>query len=144
MWRAEIRAITALEIVRHREVRQLFDRLRSAPQWSDRAIGLLRSNYQDGDDKLISEMLEDETDPDRLHIMCIDAVDVYRDNPVSDGMGPLLLVYEKGPCSTCRRTCIETIQAVGIVPEWMIEECLYDAYSETREFARRLRQDAGH
>jgi len=135
-----VRALTALELVRHADVRALFHRLVGDAKWSERAIGLLRSNYQQGDCELIVELLEKETDPDRLDSMCGGAMHVYRDNPVSEGMRPLLLVYEKTPCSMCRLTCIEIIEMIGELPEWMVEECLHDAYSSTRELALEIRQ----
>lgn len=137
-----IRALTALELIRHADVRALFYRLSEHPRWSERAIGLLRSNYQQGDCELIVKLLDKETDPDRLHIMCIDTMDVYKDNPRSEGMQPLLLAYEKNPCSTCRHTCVETIETIGDLPGWMVEECLHDAYSSTRELAAEIRQGA--
>ena len=135
-----VRALTALEMAKHPDVRTLFHRLSEHPKWSERAIGLLRSNYQQGDCELILQMLEKETDLDRLHVMCIDTMDVYEDNPVPEGMRPLLMVYEKTPCSSCRHHCIDTIRITGELPGWMVEECLHDAYSSTRELAQEIRQ----
>jgi hypothetical protein len=133
-----IRAIIALELVQHSKVRDLTFRLLNEPKWSDRAIGLLRSNYESGDSQLIKGLLEQETDPDRLHLMCIDTMDVFEDNPVQEGLQPLLTVYEKDPCSVCRCTCIKTVQKIDAVPDWMIEECLCDAYPHTRELAKEF------
>jgi hypothetical protein len=133
-----IRALSALEQVTHDEVRALFFRLRGDAKWSDRAIGLLRHNYQLGDDELITELLERETDPDSLHIMGIDVRGICEDNHVSEGLRLLLLVYEKGPCSTCRYGCVKMLQEMDAVPDWMARECLHDAYSETRKLAGEL------
>ena len=138
--RVVIPALSALELVQDENVRKLFERLLGVPQWSHRAIGLLRSNYRSGDDRLIVELLDQEPDTERLHSMCVDTMHVYRDNPSEEGLQPLLAVYENGPCSTCRRRCAETINSIAALPDWMIEECEYDAYSCTREFAAQLKQ----
>jgi hypothetical protein len=134
-----LRAVTALEIVPSPAVRDLFLRLKDDPAWSDRAIGLIRSNYQGGDNELITDMLHKESDPDHLHLMCINVMEVYEDNPVPEGLNPLLLVYERTPCSMCRWTCVETIRSTYTVPDWMIEECLYDAAAGLRELAAQLK-----
>lgn len=135
-----VAAFSALEIVQHDEVRDLFYRVREDQEWASRAIGLLRSNYQSGNYRIILDLLQKETNPDNLHAMCSDTMDVYRDNPMQEGLQPLLFAYEKTPCTNCRNTCIETILEISELPEWMIEECLYDAYSETRELAAKLKQ----
>lgn len=90
-----VRALTALEMAKHPDVRTLFHRLSEHPKWSERAIGLLRSNYQQGDCELILQMLEKETDLDRLHVMCIDTMDVYEDN-LHVGDMPLALCQSSG------------------------------------------------
>lgn len=135
-------AANALELIRHNKVRDLFYQSLKEPKWSYRAIGLLRSNYQSGDHEIIMNLLEKETDPDRLHSMCMGTIEVYEDNPVPEGMQPLLAVYEKTPCSSCRYRCIDMIQTIDKLPEWMVEECIYDARSETRELAAEIKQGA--
>ena len=133
-----IRALSALEQVTHDEVRALFFRLKDDADWSDRALWLLRHNYQPGDDELIIGLLERETDADKLHTMCIAVRNVIEDNCASEGLRLLLLVYEKGPCSCCRHGCVELLRDRNAVPDWMAEECLHDAYSETRKLAAEL------
>lgn len=133
-------ALIALELVSHEKVRKLFYRLLDDPEWSDRAIGLLRSNYKTGDYELIENQIRFETDSDRLHLICGNTSHVYKDNPLPEGMKPLLAAYDRGPCSVCRCTCLETIQKIGELPDWLIEECQYDAYSETRKMAAELKK----
>lgn len=136
--RVAVAALSALENIRHPNVRDLFDRLRCDDKWSDRAVGLLISNYETGDAATIMEMLEAEPDPDSLHIMAIDARQVFESNPAPEGLDVLMLAYEKTPCSLCRHSCLESIEKLGRVPDWMIQECLYDCDSGTRETAERL------
>lgn len=138
--RVALSALVALQIIADEQVRDLFGRLRADARWSDRAVGLLRRNYRAGDELIIADMLERETDPDKLHMLAMHARQVYKEQPVPEGMTAMLLAYEKTPCSMCRCSCFEAIEALGPVPDWMIEECLYDAYEPTRELAAKLKQ----
>ncbi len=132
------RALTDLETIHHPDVRALFMRIIEVPELSDQAIGLLRSNYETGDDQIIMRLLEAENDLDNLHALCGDTNHTYQENPVPEGNEPLLLVYEKVPCALCRHTCLEIIQSLAEIPDWMIEECRYDSNSGTRELAESL------
>jgi|GEM_PF-3202849 len=132
------RALTDLEIIHHPDVRALFMRIIEVPELSDQAVGLLRSNYETGDDQIIIHLLEVENDLDNLHRLCGDTNHTYQENPVPEGIEPLLLVFEKVPCALCRHTCLEIIQSLAEIPDWMIEECRYDADSGTREIAESL------
>jgi hypothetical protein len=133
------RALTDLEIIHHPDVRTLFMRIIEVPELSDQAIGLLRRNYEIGDYQIIMHLLEAENDLDNLHGMCGDTNHTYQENPVPEGIEPLLLVYEKVPCALCRHTCLESIQSLAGIPDWMIEECRYDSNSGTRELAQSLK-----
>jgi len=132
------RALTALRNVHHPDVRALFARIVKHPELSYRAVELIQSNYETGDDKVIMHLLETESDQENLHKLCIDVMNTYSANPTPEGMDPLLLVYELDPCSVCRNKCIKTIQTLGELPDWMIEECRYDSDSGTREIAEML------
>lgn len=137
-------AINVLRNMQDDAVRALFDRLRVNPEWSDWAVCLLTSNYRDGDEAIITEMLERETDPEKVHRIAMDATQVYEAHPVPEAMQVMLLAYEKTPCSRCRCSCLEAIETLGTVPDWMIEECLYDVYEPTRELAAKLKQASDH
>lgn len=129
------RALNALEQVAHEKVRKLSFELRDSEEWSDRSVGLLKHNYRSGDHRMIVELLERETDPDKLHVMGLGVREVYEQNPSAEGLEPLMLVYEKGPCSMCRFGCVKLLRDLNGVPDWMAEECLHDADPETRQLA---------
>lgn len=139
--RVAYEAIAALEMIKHPSIREFSHQIVKDPKFSDCAIGLLKNNYQCGDDKFIKSLLNREFDIDSLHSMCMDTIEIYRANPIPEGLEPLFLVYEKTPCSNCRHRCIEAIQTIAPIPNWMIEECILDADSEIRELAARLQQE---
>ena len=133
-----LRALGVLEHLSHPAVRDLAFRLMDDPKWSYRAVGLLTCNHEPGDHETILHLIERESNPDNLHIIGIDVRKVYKENPSPEGIEPLLLVYKKGPCSMCRCGVVELLHEMDALPDWMIRECVYDAYSETRELASKL------
>jgi hypothetical protein len=47
------------------------------------------------------------------------------------------LLYENEPCTICRCSCVDQLIALDMLPDWMREECRYDAYSHTRETVQK-------
>lgn len=131
-------ALSALSNVEHDEVRALFHRLYEHSEWAYMSVRLLESNYRDGDHLLIEKLINSETDSDNLHSVCFSTIDIYTDRSRPEATGLLLLAYEKTPCTRCRYRIFELLDELGNVPDWMIEECLYDAYEETRLLAREI------
>ena len=43
-----------------------------------------------------------------------------------------MLEYELSPCSFCREYAVGMLQGLECLPEWMIEECRWDANPRTR------------
>lgn len=133
-----VRAIRSLAKVRHDDVRALFHRLYEDPEWEYCSLELLRSNYKYGDHILIERLMDKVNDENYLHSICRDVLKVYEENDVPESIGPLMKAYEKTPCSFCRNSMFELLNELHTIPDWMIEECLYDADEDTRKLAREL------
>jgi hypothetical protein len=46
-------------------------------------------------------------------------------------------IYENSPCRRCRHDAVKKMAEHSILPTWIAEECLSDAYDETREIAAK-------
>jgi hypothetical protein len=46
-------------------------------------------------------------------------------------------IYENSPCRRCRHDAVKKIAERSILPRWIAEECLSDAYDDTREIAAK-------
>jgi hypothetical protein len=57
--------------------------------------------------------------------------------PPEESQAVLLRLYEDLPCSFCRETTVRNLVASGGLPDWMAEECRYDAEPETVEYAEQ-------
>jgi hypothetical protein len=100
---------------------------------SAEAVGLFERNYLLGDAKKIVQVLHKTSDPDKIHVVGYCVRDVYEENRVSEALEPLTLQYELNLCSQCREFTIQLLHDLEILPDWMLEEAQFDAYSDTRE-----------
>ena len=55
----------------------------------------------------------------------------------TDAERSLLLLYEKTPCSNCRRWFVRLLAEMKMIPDWMRAECRYDANGGTVEVVER-------
>ncbi|MHB0999895.1 MAG: hypothetical protein ACYC27_11680 [Armatimonadota bacterium] len=130
-----ISAFNVLSQINHPDIRALFDRLIQNREWAASAIRLLVNNYQDGDHIIIEKLLEHETDVHKLDKMVFWVCNVFKCINVPESLRSLMLVYEKSPCSLCRYKSVKLMDALGQLPAWIIDECVYDADEDLRALA---------
>ena len=115
------------------DVRRLALELMSNGKRAADGVLLLQSNWQPGDFVTIERMLaaagEDEFEYHKLGCAILDVLD-HASVPPAESNATLLQLYEDDPCSECRRQVVSKLLASGNVPDWMTEECLYDAVPE--------------
>lgn len=132
-------AIGALAKIEHPDIRALAFELLAGGQ--GQGAQLLVGNYQGGDFALIEELLTAWQDRDQIHSLGFALRDLAKAHPSPDAVEALLLLYERGPCSLCRHDVVESLEALGALPDWMVVECRHDANPDLRE-AMRERGDA--
>jgi hypothetical protein len=130
-------AISALENITHPAVRSFA--LKSIEQgfFVGHAVGLLTKNYQDGDWQLIEDIAKRDLDEENYHSLGFSVRDVFERHPKPSSAQTLLYLYEKGPCSNCRYGIVKCLYQINAMPEWMAQECRYDADTSLRDMARK-------
>jgi len=126
-------ACRALQNVAHPAVRDLAIYFISTQHLVARGTGLLRSNYRDGDHLLIEDCLRHAENDEVFHSIGLDALNIYRKNPRPESTRVLTTIYELGPCSYCREWALDVLCDLGPLPQWMVEECHFDANEDIRE-----------
>ncbi len=96
----------------------------------DLVLRLLIENYREGDHRIIERLLADETDRDEFHELGLRAMNVFEANKTPDARDSLMLIYERGPCSFCRETCLGLLDSLDLLPDWIVDECRYDSNPE--------------
>jgi hypothetical protein len=132
-------AVRALSHVTDPAVRNLAFRLVDSELESRRrAIALLNRNFEAGDHKLVLSWFEAEQDREVRHSFGMDLEEFWKQHPNENTEVPMLgLLYEKGPCSECRRRAVKRLVELDASTEQLRAECAYDANDDIRELVRR-------
>ncbi len=131
------RALAALGLVVHPDVRTFAFEYQGRPNQNPRDIALLERNYRAGDHKFIEFTLKPDSDKHDWHSMAYDALKVFESNPTSDALDTLMLIYERNPCLNCRLRCVKLLDDLKAIPAWMLEECAFDASQKIREWVHK-------
>lgn len=126
-------AVRALSRINNPDVRRLALELMSNLSRAADGVLLLKSNWQPGDfftiEKALATVGADEFEYHRFGFSILDVLD-HAPVPPSECNDTLLKLYENDPCSNCREQVVSKLFASGTVPDWMAEECRYDAVPE--------------
>ncbi len=126
-------ALRALRNVKHESVRMLAFELFGQGKANDEVAGLLINNYEDGDHLLVESAISRTEDKHELHSLGFTILDIFQKNSTSNCRQSLVMLYEKGPCSSCREPCVEMLVSRSLIPDWMLGECEYDSNLDIRE-----------
>jgi hypothetical protein len=130
-------AVVALSNVAHPEVRRRAqDLLKTKDRFGDGAR-LLVSNYEPGDFTILEGLLRQVESDDDVHDVGFSVQSILEKTRTTDAERSLLLLYEKTPCSNCRRWFVRLPAEMKKIPDWMRAECLYDANGGTVEVVER-------
>lgn len=65
------------------------------------------------------------------------AMDIAYDEDTVLPIEAYMYVYN-GLCACCRKSVVEAMHKRGLLTDELLQECLYDCYDETREFAEKI------
>lgn len=132
------RAFTVLGNIDDVKIRQLALKIMGSDKPKGDAIGLLVKNFQQGDHALVEAFLPKLFDADEQHVAGYDAQDFYAAHPNSDSEArAMLTLYEHGPCTSCREKFVKRLMELNALPDWVSEECRYDANLDIRALVMR-------
>lgn len=126
-------AMRVLAHVSHERVRELaIARVASASDPLG-AVQLLKSNFVEGDHRLVEAALRVGDSADDLHGRLMDVLDLFEELPVPEAVPLLCFVVEHTPCSRCRLGALHVLVELDALPAWMVAEAQLDASEEIRE-----------
>ncbi len=119
---AEVRqhALTALSLHADPRVRLLFERGRGADV--DSVLKLLAKNCEPGDAAFVLSVLMHESGAIDFHGRAMDVLDICDANSDPALADALFVVYERTPCSSCRRSAVELLRRRAKLPAWLEAE----------------------
>jgi len=122
-----------LSCVQHHKVRELAFKCLRSGRIVEHELSLLEKNYERRDWATIYESLDLPTEQENLHRVLQDLLDVYETNMLPEAVEPMLYTFENTPCSTCRSRAVRVLKSINALPDWIREECQFDADADTRE-----------
>jgi len=128
-------ALNALANISHPAVRQLAFELVEGRQWIAHVAILLMSNWQNSDWSVLEALTQETFEPYDYHGLGMDIRELFEAHPEPEATQTLINLYEYSPCSECREHYVKALESIQAVPEWMREECRYDANLDLREWA---------
>jgi len=108
----------------------------SSPDRFGDAADLLVSNYETGDLQMIEARLREPIDAENRHHFGMGVKHLLGAHCSREAAPSLLMLYESVPCSMCRYTFVKHLIELQLLPDWMRNECRFDAYSETRNLVQ--------
>jgi hypothetical protein len=125
-------AQNALQNITHPSVRAFALQMIAEARDTGRMAGLLLNNFQEGDWTLLESLTLRSFDLDDYHSLGFSIREIFEIHQSREAVGSLTNLYERGPCSFCRDHVIEHLHTLNAIPQWMYEECQYDADLDIR------------
>lgn len=125
--------LMALSNTRHPLVRAFSMRRMAREDRSFRDLSLLCRNYERDDHVMIEAMLEVAGDVHDAHDLVFSLIRIFEENPVGEALPLLVFAYEHSPCMHCRKDTVEILLQLGASPDWLLDECRFDANEAIRE-----------
>jgi hypothetical protein len=107
------------------------------------AIELFVKNYQAGDYQSIEMILDNGNDPEAIHSLGLDLINLAEKQSYQELENCLLWVYEHTPCAYCRSNVVKILIERNLASEALLLECLWDAFDETRDLAEAALSNKG-
>ena len=133
-------ALAVLYKISHPDVRDFaFKYQANYPDHPQLALGFFIKNYQEGAHEFIENALLTEI-PDKYDFEDVskNVIDVFTANTTPKAQKSLILVYEKGRCIRCRQNILKLLEQLQLLPQSILEECVFDASLKIRAWAKEL------
>lgn len=127
------RAYAALKNIADPRIRAVALRSLTPERIKTGSLELWQSSYEPHDHQAIEGSLYVPDDVGELHSLIFDLAYVCANVKRAECLSLMLFVYEYSPCGNCRGRVVEVMVELGIAPQWMIEECCFDAMEDIRE-----------
>ena len=132
-------AMQALGHIEHPVVREVALRsIAKGAKWRGESIALIAANFEPGDHRMVLRWFREEEDADTLHSLEMDLMKFWERHADEETVVEMLrVVYEKGPCSVCRRGAVRRLISRGALGEELRAECAWDSNDDIRDLVRQ-------
>jgi hypothetical protein len=129
-------AIYALKHLKSKEIRKFaLDKIKTAKNWID-YLNILVSNYKTGDYKLLSEIVNETNNEQKIEQLAVIYSHIYKANKTKECKAPLEILYSKMNCAIHRKEIVEILIENNVLSDKIKSEIKFDSYLETRRLTK--------
>jgi hypothetical protein len=129
-------AINALKHLNSKDIRNFaMDKIHKSKNPIDYLV-ILVSNYQNGDNKLLSEIAIKAKNEHKIENLASIYVVIFKGNSTKECQEPLEALYNKMNCGLHRNYIVRLLIENKVLTEKLKKEIKYDSYLETRELTK--------
>lgn len=126
-------SVNALKHFAGKDIRQLALEKLKVEKNPFKYLNLLVSNYKNGDNKLLTEIVNRSDNDDFIHSIGFGYIDIYEANKTKECRQPLEALYKKMNCGICRKTVIKILLDNNALSDTIRQEIKFDSNEEVRK-----------
>lgn len=96
------------------------------------AVTILAGTFWESDLPLFESVLQRELDPETIHSLSFRLEKALKTHPSPANVPLLLALYDKTPCSNCRKDYVQLLLDLDRLPDAVREECHFDSNLDLR------------
>jgi hypothetical protein len=104
-------------------------------------IRLLTSNYQSGDDVLLTEIARNAKSDDEVHSIGSEIIDLYSAVSTKECKEPLEVIYDRLNCGIHRSVLLNVLVENNVLSDKIFEEMEFDSDEDVREMFKKLKEE---
>jgi hypothetical protein len=101
-------------------------------------LELFIRNFRSGDEELLLKNIRIPDDVDRRHWLLMDLTKILEQNSECQCSKLAVLAYRCTPCGSCRFHSARLLITRKVAPDWLVNECQFDAVSDTRQLVAQV------
>ena len=133
-------AIEALALLSSASIREFaLEQIRTHKN-PERFTGILKSNYEKGDDKLLTDLVLKTKNEYKIEMLIADYTEIYTINETKECREPLEALYAKSTCSLHRKNIVDILLENNVLSDKIKAEIKFDSNEGIRQIAEQLQQ----
>lgn len=129
-------AVYALQHLKSKSIRRFaLDKIQNSKNPID-YLEILISNYKKGDHKILTEIVANTNDEDKIESLAGIFTEIFKANKTKKCKEPLEILYNKMNCGIHRNGIIEILIENGVLSKRIKKEMKFDSYLKTRELVK--------
>lgn len=140
-YRLQEYAINALRNIQAGDIREFALEKIISSRYPALYVNILQNNYREGDEALLTRIIEKFKDEDVVEALASSYINVYQKNKTQSCQRPLEALYYKSNCGICRHSIVNILIDNNVLSDMINNEIQYDCDEDTRALYLRRKEN---